>query len=209
MLIGIDFDNTIAGYDDVFVSTAVGMEFLQAGEAASKQEVRDRLIQDPNGERNWMRVQGQVYGARMNEAVLIDGVADFLRVCKKSRIPVCIVSHKTQFGHYDENRVDLRDAALMWMQGNGFFEADGFGLSRDAIYFETTREAKVDRIAALGCTHFVDDLMTVFQEPGFPENTRRYLFAPGRGATASHSVTPCQSWVDIGGLILAETNPND
>jgi len=209
MLIGIDFDNTIAGYDDVFVSAAVGMDFLQIGEASGKKGVRDCLMRRPGGEQEWMRVQGKVYGARMNEARLIDGVSDFLLACKESNIPVCIVSHKTKFGHFDEDRINLREAALSWMQSQGFFDPDGFFLPCDAVYFEPTREAKIERISALGFTHFIDDLIEVFLEPGFPEKTRRYLFSPAGGGELVQSVTSCRSWADISGKILGEGNPDD
>ena len=65
MLIGIDFDNTIAGYDHVFVSVALGEGFLENGEAKTKREVRDALRQRMHGEKDWMRLQGRTYGAHM------------------------------------------------------------------------------------------------------------------------------------------------
>ena len=38
------------------------------------------------------------------------------------------------------------------------------------------------RIGALGCSHFIDDLIEVFQEPDFPDGVERLLFHPGAEA---------------------------
>src|SRR4051812_3212094 len=104
--IGIDFDNTIAGYDSVFSDAARDLGLLPAGCAATKAAVRDTLQARPDGEREWMRLQGRVYGKLMSRAQLIDGVADFLTRCRAHE--VAIISHKTQHGHFDPERIDLR-----------------------------------------------------------------------------------------------------
>jgi hypothetical protein len=46
------------------------------------------------------------------------------------------------------------------------------------VSFELTKEAKVARIAALGCEAFIDDLPEIFASPDFPISTRRILFDP-------------------------------
>jgi hypothetical protein len=91
-------------------------------------------------------------------------------------VTIFIVSHKTRFGHFDPARVDLREAARGWMTAQGFFRA-GRGLPADHVYFEDDREHKLARIAALGCSHFIDDLEEVFADPGFPAGVRRILLA--------------------------------
>lgn len=194
MLIGIDFDNTIAGYDSVFVKAAKAEGFLADSPAKTKSEVREALRMRPGGEEVWMRLQGRVYGAHMKEAELINGVRAFLMRCRSKSIPVYIVSHKTELGHFDPDRVKLREAARDWMQSNGFFDPHGLGMSPDDVFFEATREEKVARIGALGCTHFVDDLEEVFREPGFPTKTKQYLFAPGA----------YNSWDEISDAILGD-----
>jgi hypothetical protein len=115
----------------------------------------------------------------MPRADLIEGVGDFLRSCRKRRVPVYIVSHKTEFGHNDSNRINLRHAASAWMEEKGFFDDGGFAIARENVFFESTREAKINRIAAIGCTHFIDDLAEVLTENGFPADTRKFLFSPG------------------------------
>lgn len=65
MLIGIDFDNTLAGYDRAFAAEAGRRGLMLSDLPVSKRSIRDRLRQRPDGEREWMAIQGQVYGARM------------------------------------------------------------------------------------------------------------------------------------------------
>lgn len=201
MLIGVDFDNTIAGYDAVFAEAAVAEGLLAHGGASTKAAVKAALQAAPDGERQWMRLQGRVYGAHMHRARLIDGVAEFFRACRARGVPLRVVSHKTEFGHFDPDRIDLCAAALAWMESQGFFDADGFGFAPDDIYFEPTRTEKVSRIAALGCTHFIDDLMEVFLESGFPRTTTPLLFQPGGGGGEA-GVPAYASWPEISHAIL-------
>ncbi|HYD70487.1 hypothetical protein [Azospirillum sp.] len=178
MRIGIDFDNTIAGYDAVFALAAREAGLAPAEGTTTKRQVRDAARRRPDGERVWMGLQGQVYGRLMPHAALIDGVAMFLRRARAAGATVFVVSHKTEHGHFDPARVNLREAARAWMEARGFFRADGFALPRDAVFFEATRADKIARIAALACDHFIDDLEEVLGDPAFPAATRRHLFAP-------------------------------
>ncbi len=177
MLIGIDFDNTIAGYDDVFAIAGLAEGVLPIGFKGSKREIRDYIRTLKNGERLWMALQGRVYGAHMARAALIEGVGAFLRRCRERELSVCIVSHKTRHGHFDPEKINLRDAALSWMEAQYFFDQNGFALRRDAVYFTETRAEKVNCIRALGCTHFIDDLKEVFFEKAFPIDVKAYLLS--------------------------------
>ena len=140
-----------------------------------------------------MRLQGQVYGAHMPEAELIEGVGDFLIQCRKNGAEVFVISHKTEYGHFDEARINLRTAAMEWMTEKKFFTQTGYGLSPGQVFFESTREEKVARIGAVGCTHFVDDLIEVLLAPGFPENVDRYLLGAA-GEEASPAIRVFPEW---------------
>ena len=182
MRIGIDFDNTIAGYDRVFPKAAAEMGLLAGPCGGGKTAIRDALRRRPGGEDDWQRLQGQVYGRFMAEADLIAGVAPFLATAKAAGAKVVIVSHKTQFGHADPARIDLRDAARAWMTARGFFDPVGFALSPGDVHFLPTRAEKIVRIAELALDVFIDDLAEVFAEPGFPITTRGLLFTNGEPA---------------------------
>lgn len=197
MLIGLDFDNTLAGYDHVFSDAAREHGFIQGASPLSKTEVRTHVLGLKGGEKKWMALQGEVYGKRMHGATLMPGAGEFLSACKKYAAPVVIVSHKTEYGHYDNDRVNLREAAMMWMTAQGFFDADGYGLNRSNVFFESTRTEKINRIAQLGCTWFVDDLVEVFQEPGFPENVSRILYDASGGAQPDSLFERHADWQSI------------
>ncbi len=202
MLIGVDFDNTIAKYDAVFVSAAVSAGLLESGVAGTKLEVRDLLRTRNDGETAWMRLQGRVYGAHMSEASLANGVGDFFGRCRKLGIGLCIISHKTKFGHFDPDRINLRDATSAWMESKGFFEPDGYGFGRDDIFYESSREDKVNRIAEVGCTHFIDDLEEIFLAPGFPADTARLLYAPDVKHSLTDAFQAYNAWSEISDALL-------
>ena len=171
--IGIDFDNTIAGYDAVFLAAALDAGLLAPGFRGGKQALRDALRLQPDGELTWQRLQGQVYGAHMASAVMLEGVDEFLRRCREAKYEVFIVSHKSEYGHHDPARVNLRHAALAWMTAQGFFRPDRYGMTSDRVFFEATRADKIARIAALDCSIFIDDLKEVLSDSAFPDGMAR------------------------------------
>ena len=135
-ILGVDFDNTLVNYNDVLWKTARRLGFINSGFTRHKKDIRDAIRQMPDGEKKWQQVQAHVYGKAMDEAVLIDGVQEFLQACRRAGVPVYIVSHKTKFAAQDADKIDLRQAALDWMTQKGFFDRKGLGFSTDQIYFE-------------------------------------------------------------------------
>jgi hypothetical protein len=220
--IGIDFDNTLAGYDAVFLGTARRAGLVHPQFTGGKQAVRDTLRQLPDGELAWQKLQGQVYGAQMPFAVMLDGAGEFLRRCRAAGHDVYVVSHKSEYGHFDPARINLRQAALKWMAEQGFFREDGFGLAPERIFFEGTRGEKIRRIAALECVYFIDDLEEVLTDPAFPAGVRRILLADeitdtwsGRdgvarrenfegSAGAATLGIHCRTWREVAGVVFGE-----
>lgn len=203
VLVGVDFDNTVAGYDRVFPVAAEREGLIEPGAARDKTAVRNAVMRRPDGERDWMRLQGRVYGTHMHEAELVEGVGQFFARCRTAGVPVAIVSHRTEFGHFDPDRINLRDAARAWLEDRGFFDADRFGLKPGDIYFESTRDDKIRRIRALGCSHFVDDLEEVLTEPGFPAGTRKYLLTNGARALPQGPFLSFRTWYELSDAIFA------
>ena len=199
---GIDFDNTIASYDAVFPSAARKMDLLPRGFRGGKKEVRSAVRALDNGEREWQRLQGQVYGRFMPDAKLVEGVDAFLLAAKSLDADIRVVSHKSVHGHFDPQRIDLRDAAREWMRERGFFEMNGFGLSVDAVHFLSTRAEKIARVGTLKIDVFIDDLPEVLSEPSFPAGVRKILFTNG-GAAPDGAYETAADWHEIKDLLFS------
>lgn len=201
-IIGIDFDNTLAIYDDLFLRLAIERGFIEPDAQKNKKDVRDTLRSLPNGEIEWQKLQGVIYGPRMGEAQINPDVSDFIRLCRTQRAQLHIVSHKTEFANHDETQTNLRDAAMHWMNAHNFFEPSGFGFSQEDVNFVSTRREKSMSIQQLGCTHFVDDLEEVFQEPSFPPKVQKILFAKRTPDSDLPDVFIAETWDQVGAVIF-------
>ena len=210
MRIGIDFDNTIVKYDNLFKEVALKEGFIKENwNGNGKTGLRNHLRSQPNGEKTWMKVQGLVYGKYMHGAGMMPGVASFLFSCKERNHRVCIISHKTEYGHYDTEKISLRREALKWMENKHFFDPEHFNIHKEDIYFAGTREEKVRKIAQLDCHFFIDDLPEVFEEANFPSDTKKILFGDSSGEKLSRDTAVLDSWKGISDIIFGQTTDDD
>ena len=205
-VIGIDLDNTLVIYDKLLRRLAFERGFISSGEDGNKKEVRDILRNMPNGEIEWQKLQGVMYGPRIGEASFSPQIYDFVKLCKSHKAEIRIISHKTEYANFDETNTNLRQAAIQWMTDHKFFDATGLGLSQKAVHFVGTRQAKSEAISMLGCTHFIDDLEEVFQEPSFPSNVKKILFAPQETKSCISGVTIAANWTQVGARIFPDRN---
>ena len=199
MRIGLDFDNTLVRYDRVFASEAKQEKFVPSEWQGTKKQMRDTLRLKKNGEQLWQKLQGRVYGPMMSQAELFPGVVQFMLRCKQRGDDLFIVSHKTEYGHFDPTETPLRQAALQWMDQNGFFSKTKCGLSPERVFFETTRREKVNRISSLNLDVFVDDLKEVYAEDEFPE-IEKILFTTDNDE--EQDLVSCNNWSAIANEVL-------
>lgn len=192
MRLGIDFDNTIVCYDALFHRVAREDGVIPAELPVNKSDVRNHL-RAVGKEHVWTEMQGRVYGPRMAEASPFPGVLDFFRLCRTLRIPVFIISHKTRRPFAGEPH-DLHAAAWAWLAHQGFLDPHHTGLTRDHVFFELTKQAKLERIAACACTHFIDDLPELLAEPSFPSGVVRWLFDPNHLYSTESRFTRITAW---------------
>jgi hypothetical protein len=197
VIIGIDFDNTIASYDEVMYRLAVEWGWIDARLPRNKRLVRNALRALPEGELKWRRLQTHCYGPGMREATPMEGVGTFFAKCRERGVPVRIVSHKTEYANFGDPSVNLRAAALDWMK-----QQDFFGVPRDQVFFEDTRAQKIERIRVLGITHFVDDLEETFLEESFPPQVAKILYAPQPVHKSNGEWRSFGSWAEIGRHLL-------
>ena len=207
-IIGVDFDNTLVSYDELFHEIALQQGLIPPTIAKSKKSIRDHLRGLPDGEVEWQKLQALAYGPRMRDAKLVDGVRAFFELCNRNRVKVYVVSHKTDFVSHDKTQTNLRMAALSWMEANKFFRpaCDGLGLCPDAVFFGETRREKIDHIKKLCCTHFIDDLEETFSEESFPVNVKKILYAPHPPPIVRPKMKVVTNWQEINDYFFSETD---
>jgi hypothetical protein len=177
--IGIDLDNTLIDYDRVFHEVSVERGFVAVEFAGTKRDIRDRVRLLPDGEIEWQRLQAHVYGPAITGAAAAEGALDFVRRARLRGAELAIVSHKTALANMGARQVNLREAARGWLRANGFVGDDA--VPEGNVYFEDTRAEKIARIVELDCTHFIDDLEEVFDDPTFPTHVERLLLTGATG----------------------------
>jgi hypothetical protein len=192
MRIGVDFDNTIVCYDGAFHAAALEEGLIPPTVALNKNAVRDHLRRNGQ-EEDWIRLQGLVYGKRMELASPFAGAFDVLRALVASGCEVAIISHKT-LHPYRGPAFDLHLAAREWLDAQGFFSQ--IGLSREAVFFELTKVEKIARIARQRCTHFIDDLPEILADQQFPAETKPLLFDPA-GTFPDTSFPVVSDWTQL------------
>ena len=193
MILGIDFDNTIIKYDELFHKIACEKGLISQELPKQKNAVRDYL-RETGVEDEWTIIQGEVYGERIKEAVPFSGMLETLQKLNAQQIPINIVSHKTREPYLGPKR-DLHAAALSWLKLNGIIDAEGLSVKADQFFFEVTIEAKINRIVQIGCTHYLDDLPEILEM--IPDGINKILFSPNGEEIINSSWTVIRSWKDL------------
>lgn len=195
MRIGLDFDNTIVSYDALFYKVACEKKLISPDHFLNKLLLRDYL-RKTGRELQWTEMQGEVYGIRMNEAQAFPGVIDFIVKSKEVGHTLTIISHKTRYPFIGP-KYDLQAAANEWIHQNLTLKNNPL-FEPNQIFFEATKEMKINRIEELDCNIFIDDLPEILLAENFYKNAKRILFDPEK----NHNNITCQfksfsSWEDI------------
>ena len=197
MVLGIDFDNTIIKYDELFHKIALEKNLIPTDLPKEKNAVRNYL-RYKNIEDEWTIIQGEVYGDRIKEATPFKGVLSTLRKLRQEKIPINIISHKTREPYLGPKK-DLHAAAKGWLKMNHFFEIEGLNFNKNHIFFELTKEEKINRIVATGCTHYVDDLPEILEM--IPKEINKILFSPNRSQKSSENSIVINSWKEFPAIL--------
>jgi len=196
-VIGIDLDNTIINYEYAFVRHGRALGLISPMFFGSKLQIREHIRGLEDGEKKWRQLQAVVYGPGLADAELMPGVKPFLHLCRRNEFEVYVVSHKTHFAGEGIVEVDLRSVALNWMAEQDLFDSEETGLSEQRVFFEADRDRKIQRIRALGCTHFIDDLAETFLHPDFPDGVVKMHFTPGGETTNVPGARHFSSWAQL------------
>ena len=160
MNIGIDFDNTIVKYDKIFIETAIKNKFISPNWSGNKEKLKENF---KDKKKDWMKLQGLVYGPLMRRAVCFPGIKNFLLKARFCNHRIFIISHKTVYGHYDKTKTNLRKQAFAWLEENNFFNKNLYNLSKENVFFCTTRGEKIKKINELDLDFMIDDLNDIFK----------------------------------------------
>ena len=201
MIIGVDFDNTLVCYDDLFYRAARERRLVEPDAPRSKQALRDQL-RGEGRENEWTELQGYVYGVYIRHAPAFDGAVDCLAQWFRRADGLAIISHKTK-RPYRGPDVDLHKAARDWLAASGVF-GHPVGLAPEQAFFEDTLSDKLARIAAVGCTHFIDDLPELLTRSDFPDGVKRILFDPHARHDDTEVYRRAGSWCEIDAMLAGD-----
>ena len=160
--IGLDFDNTIVLYDDIFYRYALEKGYISSKTKKSKKAVREALIKE-NKEHIFTEIQGLIYGKLIENAPIQKGFLDSLIKLRKLNYKISIISHKTKYPIRGQ-KYNLHQSALNWLKKNKILNNEDLNIYEKDIYFEETVEKKIHRIEKIKCTHYVDDLEKILEK---------------------------------------------
>ena len=168
---GFDLDNTLIDYSNA-VQKYCSNEGLD--ECKTLDSLRVLLRESDNTGRDWQLAQGWLYTDGLSYARPSQGALELCEFLRTSDFELLIVSHKTAHTPDFCGKKPLREIATRWIRDG---DLASYFLGNKSIYFESTRSLKVERIQKLNINYFVDDLVEVFQEPGYPQDVRSFLLS--------------------------------
>lgn len=200
--IGIDLDNTIINYNSVFKKYLNKKEISIS--SSYKETLKKKILKDNISESKWMKIQGQTYGKNINQAKTFEGFLKFLTLASFYNVSIFIVSHKTLFGHYDKNKINLRKASLSFLKRNFRYKGeDYFSQIKSINFFDTFRE-KIEFINSCKFDYFIDDLPKVINRINLK---KKILFNSSQNIYIKNCYN-LSHWDQITKLIFKNINSN-
>ena len=195
MLVGLDLDNTIIDYSQLFQKLLIEQAWCKE-QPDSKQELKNVVVALENGQQKWEFLQWQAYGPRCSEARLSSGFLNFLEQGHQKKFQFCVLSHKTVFASQDHRHIHpLRESAIQALDKWGVFSVPGSPLTQNDVHFADHREEKLSLIHKMGCDIFVDDLFEVLEHPQFPKTTKPIWFSSQENINTS--LKPYSCWDSV------------
>ena len=194
MIIGLDFDNCIISYDDVFNDAAIKLKLIPNDGSVKKSKLAVRNhIREVGKEDAWTELQGYVYGVSIKSAPAYPGAVKAIGDFVKNGHDVHIISHKTKTPFLGP-AYDLHKAAMNWIKANLVENNDPL-LKTDQVHFNIELVDKINCIAKTGCHVFIDDLPEILSHDCFPKGTQKFLFSPNISHPNRHpDMVEVSSW---------------
>lgn len=193
MIIGLDFDNTIACYDQAIARLATEMFDLPPQVKKTKTGLRDYLRAE-NREPEWTEFQGRLYGPGMDYAEPFPGAIGAILGLKAAGHRCIVISHRTKHPYLGP-KYDLHESARNWIARN--LQHDGAPIfPADDVRFNETRDQKIAVIREVACDVFLDDLTEVLDDAQFPATTKKLWFTD-KPAPDGSGLIAIKHWDDL------------
>ena len=200
-IVGIDLDNTIISYDKAFRNGAIVKGLTEKNCNLNKKALRDLIRAKPNGEFEWQKLQGYVYGAGINQAEIFPGLIRFLWRCRQRKILIEIVSHKTEFGHFDRKKISLRDSATNFLKSNGLLDKKNPLIAK--VTYKSSKKEKLNYINHNDYEYFIDDLEEIIFAEEL-EHQKGILFSNDSPLINNSNKLFAKNWEEISQIILGD-----
>ena len=195
--IGIDFDNTIVVYNNLFYKIALDKKLIPAKFPKNKIKIRD-FLRNQNKDHEFTKLQSEVYGKRILDAEPAPNIFESLLKIK-DEFKLIIISHKTKYPYYG-TKYNLHEAAISWLEKNNFLSSQGLNLSYEDIFFCTTKDVKLETINNSGCQFFIDDLPDILEF--VDKKIKRVLYLNKQSKPPGNSWDKTlDDWINLGELI--------
>jgi hypothetical protein len=191
--IGIDFDNTIVNYDNLFKKAALHTKWSDKDSLGeTKATIKSTLFSVDGNDLRWQELQAILYGILIKEARPFSGVVETLKYFSLDKnIELFIVSHKTKYSSFSKD-ITFIDKAVLWLAENKISEF----VSEKNTYFAPDRDEKIKIIASLNLNYFIDDLIEVLEDKNFPD-IKRILFTNENVVPVNSGIVILNSWEKI------------
>ena len=195
MKIGIDFDNTLISYDEIFYKYALSKSLIKDKIPKTKVGLRNYLVKN-NQEEIFTNLQAEVYGPQILNANIFDGVLETLNYLSKNN-SLIIISHKTIFPYLGP-KYNLREYADKWLKKYKL-HTSCINSPISNIFYEDSFSNKTSRIVESKCDLFIDDLPKVLQS--LPKNINKFLFNPNNEFIENEEFYNFDNWEKLPKLL--------
>ena len=172
MIIGIDFDNTIINYDEVFYQFALKSNLINSSTPKQKVYIKNKIIKNFS-EKKWTQLQGKVYSKGIFMASIFDDCLNTMHKLDKNGHKIIIISHKTKYPVLGE-KFNLHINTKIWIKKNILEKKNFKNFSINDVHFNQTQNQKIKKILDKNCDIFIDDLEKVLFK--LPENIFKIIF---------------------------------
>lgn len=186
---GFDLDNTVINYDKAIEKWCSKNKIYIFKNVI---ELKLYISKLGNYQNRWLDIQEWLYTEGLAYATLQTGVKTIFDYLLLKNSHLYVISHKSSISA--KKKLDLINPVWVWLNKelNQYFEN-----SKIEIYFEETREKKINRITNLGITHFLDDLVEIFQNPNFPRQTKAFWFSSPASPITHSNVIQIQKFDEL------------